>query len=502
MKLKSTMFALLALAVTACSGGDDYRNALPADASLVVAADLPSLVGKSGLSGEKGRALLQDFSAMLKSELKGYETLVDEIMMNPSESGLDLTSTAYLFAGPHATRAGLLFRVNDEEKVERLLNVMAEKDLCPAPQDGSGCRYVAMGSGIVAYTGTALLVLAKDSGDASVLLHPASILLRNGKDDGFAATDAFGKMADKTNDVTMYFNMDILPANAAGMKMGWPADVNMSDIEQLATLDFEEGRAVLDAVSLTDTSVWKKLYGERMYTYRPLKGSFLDLLPAEMLFCCMMNVSGEEMYAQLAANAMTRNRLNNPLIPVSMERILKAVNGDAVLAMPSFNPMGFVLYADVDDKAFMQEFENLRPLAAMSNGRLKVSSPDADTYDISFAVMNIPVALRIGVKDNRLCVTNNPELFHAGEPAHTYRSSEPAENVRDKAMHMSMNIAACSAALASAGKEIPLLGELDYFTMDSSDGLSVHMELVASDRETNILETLLSLKQNAGAWSR
>ena len=38
--------------------------------------------------------------------------------------------------------------------------------------------------------------------------------------------------------------------------------------------------------------------------------------------------------------------------------------------------------------------------------------------------------------------------------------------------------------------------------MDSSDGLSVHMELVASDRETNILETLLSLKQNAGAWSR
>lgn len=495
MNVKSTLIALLAVAAAACTPRGDYRNAIPADAAMVVSADLPSLAEKSGLAGENGRELVQSLSAMMKSELKGYETLVDEIVKNPSESGLDLTSAAYLFSEAHAKRVGVLLRVGDEAKLERLLQALAGKGVCPSPSDGDGCRYVAMGRGLAAYTPDAFLVLVQDrTGDASALLHPASMLLRNTGEDGFTATGAFRRMEEKTNDVVMYYNLDILPVDAGAVKMGWPADVNLKDIQQLATVDFESGRAVLDAVSLTDSTVWKKLYGNYTYTFRPLDGTYLDKLPRNAPLCWMVNTLGTEMYDCLSANTLLRNMLANPMMPVDIERIIKSVKGDVAVALTDLNTLGFVLYADVTDKAFMQEFEHLKTLAALSNGRLKVSPAGADAYQLKYTAMALPVTLWVGVKDNRLCVTNKPELFHAAAPAQTLRDAEWAGQVPGKTLSLSVNLAAFAEMLAAGGQNLPMLAALDYATVQSPDGLTVHMEVVAKDRGKNILETLFPLK--------
>ena len=73
------------LLLASCKSGDEYEAALPRDAALVVSFNPVSIVEKSGLSGEEGKAKVQRLGDALKSGMQGSGQLVDKVMENPSE---------------------------------------------------------------------------------------------------------------------------------------------------------------------------------------------------------------------------------------------------------------------------------------------------------------------------------------------------------------------------------------------------------------------------------
>ncbi len=88
MKLKMWNVLWMVLLLAACSPQTEYTDALPKDASVVVAMDLQSMARKAGLEGEGSRKVTDKLTQLLKGGLEGDAAQLAEKMVNdPAESG-------------------------------------------------------------------------------------------------------------------------------------------------------------------------------------------------------------------------------------------------------------------------------------------------------------------------------------------------------------------------------------------------------------------------------
>ena len=77
------------LFLAACSPKTEYTNALPKDASVVVAMELDGMAQKAGLNGPEGEKVVNKLKGFLKGGLQGDAAqLAERIVGQPSESGL------------------------------------------------------------------------------------------------------------------------------------------------------------------------------------------------------------------------------------------------------------------------------------------------------------------------------------------------------------------------------------------------------------------------------
>ena len=126
-------FALVAivLLMASCSSESEYANAIPKDAAMVMSFDFKTMAEKSGINGKGGEKVVAKLTDALKSGLEGeaYKT-AEKIIQNPSESGLSFTDKVYMFITPHSNAFALLAKVDDEGKVEALLEALKNEQIC------------------------------------------------------------------------------------------------------------------------------------------------------------------------------------------------------------------------------------------------------------------------------------------------------------------------------------------------------------------------------------
>ena len=114
------LLAVLALGLSSCSKDQAYQYALPADAYSVCSFDLKSMAKKAGVTNSKDGELQKRLTEML-SDSEEAEAYYKELIQNPSKSGVDLTSPAYLFSNEKVS-LGYLLRVDDKSKLEACVN--------------------------------------------------------------------------------------------------------------------------------------------------------------------------------------------------------------------------------------------------------------------------------------------------------------------------------------------------------------------------------------------
>ena len=138
-QIKHCLFLLsvLLLSLTSCSKDEAYKNALPADAFSVCSFDIKSMAKKAGVTNSKDGELQKRLTEML-SDSEEAEAYYKELIQNPSKSGVDLTSPAYLFSNEKVS-LGYLLRVDDKSKLEACVNKIRkfhDKDVALKAEDG------------------------------------------------------------------------------------------------------------------------------------------------------------------------------------------------------------------------------------------------------------------------------------------------------------------------------------------------------------------------------
>ena len=495
--------AMALLMLASCSDKDNYESALPKDAALVVSVNPVSVAEKSGLAGEEGAVAVQRLGEALKSGMQGSEQLIDKILKNPAESGIDFQRNLYFFVESQSVSAGILARVADRGKLETLFDALSKQQLCPAVTEADHCFWTALGKVLAAYTSDALLVLTDPNGGAPEdMLHTASMLLRQGEEEGYRSTPDFGRIKQGKGDIIALGSLDLVPGRyVTPMLMGISGNMKLKDVKYLAELTFGQGKITVDFTDLTTDRVMKQMQEKQMQAFGKIDGKYLDYFPANTGFWMSMHLDGQKMYELLKEHPMFNNELESSMVPVDFEAIFGSLKGDMALA-GDWASGSFILYADVTDERFLQTFEDLKPLLALTAGQMQLVNRGATAYEFRMADGSLfgmrpgYVAFWFGVSDGHFYLTNRLQWIDASVEGLTLRSCPWGKAVSGKRCYYAMNL----AGLAEAGsvyanhpemQAFQFLKGLDYLTVEMTDASRVRMELAVKEQNRNILRSLL-----------
>lgn len=264
MKLKMWNVLWMVLLLAACSPQTEYTDALPKDASVVVAMDLQSMVRKAGLEGEGSRKVTDKLTQLLKGGLEGDAAQLAEKMVNdPAESGLSFTDKVYLFVTPHANAFGVVAKVGDEGKLEDLLEVLKQEQIASDLKEESGCQWAQLGQALCAFNNGTFLLMQHKSGDVESIKGSLLSLMRQKEGEGFSALPGFVQLTATGNDIASTIDLSVLPDQwTTPLRMGLPGDIRLEDIKYLITANFENGGLVVNSQSLTQNAKVQAIYKE------------------------------------------------------------------------------------------------------------------------------------------------------------------------------------------------------------------------------------------------
>ena len=503
--LKGSVVALM-LCLAACSPKSEYTHAIPKNASVVVSMELDEMARKAGLEGESGGSVSRKLKALLKGGMQGDAArLAERIIDSPSESGISFDDKAYLFATPHAGAWGILMKVENEGKLESLFKVLEKESLAKPLREESGCRWTQIGGVLCAFNNGTLLFLQPSKGDAQSMKGTLLSFMRQREEDGFSALPEFDKVEAEGNDIASVFNLSAVPYEwTTPLRMGLSGDIHLEDIKYFVSGNFKNGRVVVETESLIQNPKVTAFFDTMDKVLQPIQGKYLDYYQGNTMVWASGRIQGQELYKMLCQNPAVKKVLDNPLLPVDVERIFSSVEGDFAIGQDNMVTGGnILLYADVTNTDFLKTFDDIRPLLALTGGRIMLDCVGQNEYLMRTYYGDI----WFGVKNNRLYATNNRTW--AEEVGRTYGGSlsmKPwAREVRENRLYFTLNTSDLYTTLGKypqmqwfGSKQMDgitklLLAPCDYLTLSMSDCRHGKGELVLKDKNLNLLQVLVQI---------
>ena len=495
--------------LVSCSPKSEYTNALPKDASVMMAMDLMSMAQKAGLDGDAGHQISQKLADLLKGGLEGDAAkLAEQIVYNPSESGLNFHKKFYFFATPHANAWGFVAELADEGKLEDLMKVLHQEQIASDIKKEGGCQWVQLGQTLCAFNKGTFLWLQNKKGDAENIKGMLFSLMRQKDGEGYASLPEFQTISQGTEDIHATIDVSILPDRfITPLRMGLPGDISLQDIRYHVVSNFEKGRLSVHSQLLTQNQKIKSFISEMNQVTTHISGKYMDYFPANTFAWMGGRIEGKTFYDMLYQNPTLRHELLNPELPVDMKRIFSAIEGDCAVGYSSLVSEAFLVYADVTNSDFLETFEELRPLLAMTGGQVQLF----DTAENQYALKTMEEIYWFGVKGNFLYITNRREL--AAEAGRTYGVSVGTRPWSSEGKNNRMFASVNFSRLATDMKEFPyflpslgnqqiamilklIAGELEVMNVSMPDWSQGQMELLLKDKKTNPLQLVVQIVNN------
>jgi hypothetical protein len=486
--------------LASCTPKTEYTHAIPKNASVVMGMELDEMARKAGLGEASGQKVVGKLKSLLKGGLQGEAAqLAERIIDQPSESGLSFDDKVYLFATPHAEALAVLAKVTDEGKLETLLEVLEKESIATPLREESGCRWTQVGGALCAFNNGTFLLLQPSKGDASGMKGTLLSFMRQEEGEGFASLSEFAKVEAEGNDVASVVNLSAIPYEwTLPLRMGLSGDIRLEDIKYFISANFEQGKVQVNSESLIQNPKILSFFDAMDKVLQPIGGKYMDFYPGNNLVWMGGNIQGKELYHMLCQNPAIKQALNNPMLPVDVEHIFSSIEGDFALGYSSLQPSVFMMYADVTNSDFLQTFEDLRPLLALTGGQVVLENTGKDEY----AIRTYEGIYWFGVKNNRLYATNNRAW--ASEAGRTFGASMGVKpwsaDVKNHRLYASLN------AAALRGHRIPLtenqqmntailalLSQCNYLNVSMTDAHHGQVELALKDKNVNLLEMLVGV---------
>lgn len=466
-----TLLLVVTLLAVACSTEKkQYVNVIPADASLVASFNMRQMIEKCALSEADTKQLQDEIGKAIKNEMAGNDVdLINKIMANPSESGIDWRENLYVFALPGGNITGIVVAVSDKSKLEEAMNVLVSQNACKPFKDGAGFSYTTVEEqSLIAYNETTLLVLLSQvSGEVETLESKADEWL-NASENTYAETESFKKLVEIGGDIALIASTDILSQQYLSMvKMSLPEQIDLKNIKSAVAVRFEQGKMIMDAENFYTDKTVESMVKEQMKIYAgKVDDTFMEKYPNDAMLWMGINLNGKELYTYLLNNNVLGEKLKSGSLPIDVEKMVSAIDGQVALGIGSDASIPSIgLYAEVNNDDFLQDLSQWKPIL--------------DLQKISY-----------GVEDGVFYLTNQKEV----SVGNSLKKAPWAREADGKLFFMMIDFRSWGGLLASQtrgveGAVIKMLSEyIDYVTVSADDATHSSLTFIMRDKEKNVLE--------------
>lgn len=322
---KSVALCLLMLlgawnALTSCSG-DDYLNAIPSKSTALVSVDLQAL------SAQKD---MEDKAGALKQMLH-----VDDV----SGCGIDVSEKLYFFETADGN-LGLCAKVDDEDNVASWLDKLAKEHCCSAVSERKGYRFAVLDeSWMVGFSSAAVLVMGPvvPEGQTELQRQMARMLGAEEKA-GIKNSRLFTRLDSIAAPVAMVAQVRALPEKfAAPLTIGAPKDADASEILVAAGMNVENKVMRVKARTFSFNKAIDQALQKTWLNCRPIHGDYIGNMPSASAAGIFMNVNGKDFLPVMQRNAGLHTLLLGINTAIDMDNIIRSVDGDLALVVPSFS---------------------------------------------------------------------------------------------------------------------------------------------------------------------
>lgn len=503
--------ALLLVFMASCAKKTEYTNAIPADATFVVAVNLNALIEKAGLNGKANQAMKQKLMDALKSEINAatFQQL-EKIIKNPSESGIDVDAPVYFFTSESFPYATVVAKVGNATKLRASLQVMEKEQLSQPLADEPGFQAAMLTNGnLLAFNeSTALILSVRSTAKADAAKLAIGGLLKQTAEESVSKTANFKKMEDAKGDIRFFASMDAVPATyARQITAGLPSQIELKDLMIVGGLAFEKGKITMQFENYSDNEEVNALIKKQEKALKTLNTSFLSYFPESTLAFLNIGANGEELYNLLQDSKEFRSSMSVAQAE-EMKKLFGSFNGDISIGLINVTMNSaptFAAYAEVKNgDALKALYENKKALKL--KGREDLIKLGENEYVYKSKDMNV----FFGIHDKKMYATNDELLYkNIGNPVDkSVKDAAYASDMKGKNAFFVINMDAIielpvvKMLAAMGGEEVQtyfkLASQVSYFEM-SGQGSTGRIDLVLKDKDVNALKQIVDFaRQFAG----
>ena len=379
-------FLLAAVIFSSCSTtGDDYTTAIPADAKMIITADLGSIAAKGQL--DKIEELQTYKMAKMYMAMLGEEANkeIESFMKDPGVTGIDFKSKMYFYMLEKNMTVGVLFKLTDGAKFSSFVEKMSKMggDKGPEIKKEGDISIIAEGGSIVGWDNSKLLILASTTGqDVSTQFKE---YMAAASDKSINSNENYAEFTKNPMDVGFWMNYDFMaklqemnPAMKqmpeVGAMYGKMADL-FKDSYYHIYVDFANGEIKMTGAFYPNPELAKKFDPEKLV--KPgMSEKILNVVPGDKVFGSLAFAVNMKEYVNAIMEFIPKeyqaDKLNEMIKTgtqgqLTFDDIVNFFDGEFLI---TFNGMKTVTSQqtsyDMEGKETMEEVSNPFPLVTMA----------------------------------------------------------------------------------------------------------------------------------------
>ena len=408
---KLSMCIALVSLFSACSNKLEYTNAIPSDVTTVTTLNLETLIDKAGLADKENEAAKEKMITVIKDGLtaNAFDQL-EEIIADPSESGIDLQSPIYFFTAPEFPEPAIVARISNEANFHALLNLLIKEQVCQPIEKKEGYRYTIVGKeSIVAFNETTMFAVNATKRKLEATLNKLTTLMQQTKENSIQSAPCFEKMQQQEGEITFCSSLDAIPSiYSRSISKSLPDSVSLKDILVAGDLRFEKGKITLLFEYFSTNKEVEALFKQVGKRAESIDSNLLSYFPASTLLFFTVGVNGEESYAEMLTNEEVTKQIPEELA-TEIKELFSSVDGDisAGLLNASMKTNSYLLCAEVNDGDALKAFyEKIKELSTKESKNITLLEENEYQYKERWGKK-----IYFGVKDERFYATNDEQVY-------------------------------------------------------------------------------------------
>ena len=313
--------AAISFLFSSCSG-TDYVNAIPHGSTALISMDMEKMADSHQISDKAG---------VLKSLLH-----VDDV----SDCGIDVSQKVYLFETAEGN-LGLCAKVADEDDLEQWVNNLAKtQHICTPVSERKNMKFsVLKDSWLIGFSDESLLVMGPVVAEAQADMQRQMIkYLKADEDQGVTTSPLFECLDTISSPMAMVAQAQALPEKfVAPFTLGAPKDADASQVVIAAELHIFKGMLHIKGETFSFNKPIDAALKDAAKNYRPIQGKYITSMPNDALVGIFMNIDGNKFLPMMQSNKGIQQLLLGINAAIDMDNIIRSVNGDMAIVMPSFS---------------------------------------------------------------------------------------------------------------------------------------------------------------------